>query len=114
MSTFQNRLMLLEQVQQVVAEPPIPVFKPTVVEQPLTSVIPVSGQLTLTQQQDATVQQPQQSSDLQNSAPDSHAKISFVCLKMMELPSCVSIAFPRAKGKRDKKELLHSIVQQFL
>ena len=71
MSTFQNRLVLLEQIQQVAAEPPIPVFKPTAVEQPLTSAIPVSGQLTLTQQQDATVQQPQQSSDLQNPAPDS-------------------------------------------
>ncbi len=69
-STFQNRLMLLEQIQQVAVEPPIPIFKPTVVEQPLTSAIPVSGQLTLTQQQDATVQQPQQSSDLQNPTPD--------------------------------------------
>ena len=61
MSTFQNRLVMLEQIQQVAAEPPIPAFKPTAVEQPLTSAIPVSGQLTITEQQDPTVPEPQQS-----------------------------------------------------
>ncbi|MCJ8162748.1 DUF2339 domain-containing protein [Acinetobacter zhairhuonensis] len=69
MSTFQNRLAQLEQMQQVSSKPPIQASMPIVAQQPITSAVPIQGQLTQTQQQDATVQQPQQSSDIQNTAP---------------------------------------------
>ena len=66
-SSFQRRLALLEQPQQ---QPSVMSRTSTFVmsEQPLPPAMPTSGQLTLTQQQDVTVQQPQQTSVDSNTA----------------------------------------------
>ncbi|TCB67449.1 DUF2339 domain-containing protein [Acinetobacter sp. ANC 4178] len=66
-SAFQRRLALLEQPQQqssVMSRTSTFVMS----EQPLPPAMPMSGQLTMTQQQDATVQQPQQTSVDSNTA----------------------------------------------
>lgn len=67
-SSFQRRLGLLEQPPQ--QQPSVMSRTSTFVmsEQPLPPAMPMSGQLTLTQQQDVTVQQPKQTSVDSNTA----------------------------------------------
>jgi len=64
-SSFQRRLALLEQLQQ---QPSVMSSTFVMSEQPLPPAMPTSGQLTLTQQQDVTVQQPKQTSVDSNTA----------------------------------------------
>lgn len=72
-SAFQRRLALLEQPQQ---QPSGFLSKTATLppsEQPLPPAMPMSGQLTMTQQQDASVQQPQQTSVDLNTASSGSA-----------------------------------------
>lgn len=61
-STFQHRLAQLEQRQQQPTALTSKTSTLPMAEPPLSPAMPMSGQLTRTQQQDATVQQPQQTS----------------------------------------------------
>ncbi|UOG18147.1 DUF2339 domain-containing protein [Acinetobacter sp. PK01] len=67
-SSFQRRLALLEQPPQQQSSVMSRTSTFVMSEQPLPPAMPMSGQLTLTQQQDVTVQQPQQTSVDSNTA----------------------------------------------